>query len=66
MPGVHIFCRHQNAHAREVHVHKEAEKMTSDKDDGKKAPEKICHKDGGDPCWTRPFVSVKSQDRKDI
>ena len=40
--------------------------MTSEKDDENKTPTKICHKDDGDPCWTRPFVSVTSQDRKDI
>ncbi len=40
--------------------------MTPDEDNKKEIPKKTYREDDGDPCWTRPLVSVKSQDRKDI
>lgn len=40
--------------------------MTPDKEDAAKVPEDADSEDDADPCWMRPLVSVKSQDRKDI
>jgi hypothetical protein len=40
--------------------------MTPGEEDVTKAPEDVRSEDDADPCWMRPLVSVKSQDRKDI